>query len=251
MPYVDEDFGTIVDGWFARADAILLGRTTYEMMHPYWRQVTDPHNLVATELNGLPKYVVSTTLTDPIWEHTTVISDDVVDAVARLKDTGDGELQVHGSSGLATTLQEAGLVDEYRLLVFPVLVGDGKRLFSGAAAASGLTLVRSTVTGAGVLYPELTPTPFSVGRVGVEDGHEVEIVCTRSSTASRRVISDRGRTRRPFAGPRAGASESRGQRVGGIATHSGPRRHPSCSAGCCPATRARDRGPAPGRLRPS
>ena len=79
VPYVDEDFGAIVDGWFARADAILLGRTTYEMMHPYWRQVTDPDNLVATKLNGLTKYVVSTTLTDPVWEHTTVISSDVVD----------------------------------------------------------------------------------------------------------------------------------------------------------------------------
>ena len=139
VPYVDEDFGAIVDGWFARADAILLGRTTYDMMHPYWRQVTDPDNLVASKLNGLPKYVVSTTLTDPVWEHTTVISADVVDAVARLKASGDGELQLHGSCGLAKTLQEAGLVDEYRLLVFPVLVGAGKRLFSDAAAASGLT----------------------------------------------------------------------------------------------------------------
>ncbi len=176
VPYLDEDFGTIVDGWFARADAILLGRTTYDMMHPYWRQVTDPDNLVASKLNGLPKYVVSTTLTDPVWQHTTVISADVVDAVARLKASGAGELQLHGSCGLARTLQEAGLVDEYRLLVFPVLVGAGKRLFSDAAAPSGLTLVRSSVTGAGAVYSELTPAPFSVGTVGVEDGREVEIV---------------------------------------------------------------------------
>ena len=86
VPYADEDFGAIVNGWFARANAILLGRTTYDMMHPYWRQVTDPDNVVAAKLNGLPKYVVSTTLTDPVWEHTTVISTDVVEAVARLKD---------------------------------------------------------------------------------------------------------------------------------------------------------------------
>jgi dihydrofolate reductase len=174
VPYIDEGFGTIVDGWFARADAVLLGRTTYDMMHPYWRQVTDPDNPVASKLNGLPKYVVSTTLTNPIWEHTTVISADVVDAVRQLKESGTGELQVHGSCELIRTLQEADLVDEYRLLVAPVLVGPGKRVFSDAAAASGLTLVDSTVTAAGATYSALTPGPFSVGRVGVEDGREVE-----------------------------------------------------------------------------
>jgi dihydrofolate reductase len=173
VPFLDEEFGAIVDGWFRRADAILLGRTTYDMMHPYWRRVTDPDNLVAQKLNGLPKHVVSTTLTDPVWEHTTVIASDVVGSVARLKASGDGELQVHGSCGLARTLQEAGLVDEYRLLVFPVLVGAGKRLFSKAAPASGLTLVESSATSSGVLSSVVTPAPFAVGRVGVEDGHEV------------------------------------------------------------------------------
>jgi len=162
-----------VDGWFARAGAILLGRTTYDMMHPYWRQVTDPDNVVAAKLNGLPKYVASTTLTAPVWEHTTVISEAVVETVARLKDSGGGELQVHGSCGLARTLQEAGLVDEYRLLVFPVLVGAGKRLFSEAAAPSGLNLIESRVTSTGATYSALAPAPFAVGRVGVEDGHEV------------------------------------------------------------------------------
>jgi dihydrofolate reductase len=173
VPHIDDDFGAIVDGWFARADAILLGRTTYDMMHPYWRQVTDPDNLVATKLNGLPKYVVSTTLTDPVWENTTVISTDVVEAVAALKASGEGELQVHGSCGLAKTLQEASLVDEYRLVVFPVLVGAGKRLFSEGAAPSGLSLLESSVTSAGALYSAYTPAPFSIGRVGVEDGHEI------------------------------------------------------------------------------
>ena len=75
--------------------------------------------------------------------------------------------------GWPRRLQEAGLVDEYRLLVFPVLVGNGKRLFSDAAPASGLTLVDSSVTGAGAVYSAFTPAPFAVGRVGVEDGHEV------------------------------------------------------------------------------
>ena len=173
VPHIDEDFGTIVDSWFTRADAILLGRTTYDMMHPYWRQVTDPNDIVASKLNGLTKYVVSTTLTDPVWEHTTVISADVVEAVTRLKASGDGELQVHGSCGLVQTLQQAGLVDEYRVIVFPVLVGPGKRLFSDGAAASGLKLVDSSVTSTGATYAAYSPEPFVTGRVGVEDGHEI------------------------------------------------------------------------------
>ena len=176
VPHIDEDFGQIVDSWFARADAILLGRTTYDMMHPYWRQVTDPDNLVAAKLNGLTKYVASTTLTNPVWERTTVIGGDVAEVVARIKASGEGELQVHGSAGLIKTLQEAGLVDEYRLLVFPVLVGAGKRLFSDAAAASGLTLLESTVTGAGAVYSAFTPAPFTTGRVGIEDDFEMESV---------------------------------------------------------------------------
>jgi dihydrofolate reductase len=173
VPYLDKAFGGIVDGWFANAQAILLGRTTYDMFHPYWRQVTDPDDLVAAKLNQLPKYVVSTTLTEPVWENTSVIADDVIDAVSRLKAEGDGELQVHGSCGLIKTLQDAALIDMYRLLTFPVLVGRGKRLFSENAAASGLTLVESSVTPAGAIHAVYVPAPFSVGRVGVEDGREV------------------------------------------------------------------------------
>jgi dihydrofolate reductase len=172
VPYIDEGFGAVVDGWFDRAGAILLGRRTYDMMHPYWRAVTDPDNLVATRLNGLPKHVVSTTLSDPVWEHTSVITGDVVERVRELKASGDGELQVHGSWQLAQTLQDAGLVDVWRLLVFPVLVGRGKRLFTDTAPASGLVLVESSTTPAGVIHLVYTPTAFDTGRVGVEDGHE-------------------------------------------------------------------------------
>src|SRR4051812_42691197 len=134
VPYIDEDFGAIVDSWFAKADAILLGRTTYDMMHPYWRSVTDGDNLVATKLNGLPKYVASTTLTTPVWEHTTVISEAVVETVARLKDSGGGELQVHGSCGLARTLQEAGLGGEEPVVGVSRAGGGGQRVVWGRGA---------------------------------------------------------------------------------------------------------------------
>jgi len=176
VPHIDDAFGAVVDDWFRRADAFLLGRGTYDLMHPYWRAVTDPDNPVATSLNGLPKHVVSTTLTDPVWEHTSVIDDDVVARVRALKASGaEGELQVHGSWQLAQTLQGAGLVDEWRLLVFPVLVGRGKRLFADTAAASGLTLLESSTTPGGLVYLVYAPAAFTAGAFGIEDGHEIVV----------------------------------------------------------------------------
>jgi dihydrofolate reductase len=167
VPYFDEGFWTIVTGWFGRAAAILLGRNTYTAMHGFWSTVTDPDNVVAVKLNGLPKYVASTTLRDPEWHDTTVLPDDVVERVRRLKQQPGGELQIHGSWALARTLHRAGLIDEYRLVVFPVTVGGGKRLFGDEAApASGYTLVDSATTSTGVVYSALRPAPFEVGRVG-------------------------------------------------------------------------------------
>lgn len=173
VPHIDEDFGRIVDGWFAQVDEFLLGRTTYDMMQAFWSQITDPADRVAAALNGLPKHVVSTTLTDPTWQNTTVISTDVVDAVSALKDKPGRELQVHGSWQLARTLHDAGLVDEYRLMVFPVVLGSGKRLFAEGAATSGFTLVDSDVTSAGVIYQVLRPAEFRTGGITIEDGKEV------------------------------------------------------------------------------
>jgi len=158
VPFVDEDFGAIVDAWFARAEAILLGRTTYTMMYDYWSQITDPDNLVAAKLNGQPKYVASATLRDPGWQHTTVLSRDVIERVRELKQQPGDELQVHGSCGLAQALHQAGLVDEYRLLVAPVTIGAGKRLFAEDAPVSGYTLVESSTTGRGAVYSALRPT---------------------------------------------------------------------------------------------
>jgi dihydrofolate reductase len=105
VPYVDEDFGEIVDSWFERADAFLLGRTTYELMHAYWSQVDDPDNLTGVKLNALPKFVASDTLSDPNWHDSTLLSGDIVDEVIRLKQRSGGELQVHGSAGLAKWLR--------------------------------------------------------------------------------------------------------------------------------------------------
>lgn len=173
VPYVDDDFGQIVDGWFAEADEILLGRTTYDMMYAFWSQVTDPEDKVAGKLNTLPKHVVSTTLGEATWANSTIISGDVEAAVTSLKERSGRELQVHGSCGLVHTLHDAGLVDEYRLLVFPVVLGRGKRLFHEGAAPSGYSLAGSRVTSKGAVYQVLRPAPIHVGDITVEDGREV------------------------------------------------------------------------------
>jgi dihydrofolate reductase len=166
-PFVDEDFGQIVNGWFERVEGFLLGRTTYELFSAYWPQVDERENPVAAKLNALPKFVASSTLENPEWGETTVLSGDLVEEVRQLKDRPGGELQVHGSAQLAAALHEAGLIDEYRLLVFPVTVGHGKRLFTDSARPSGYALESSRVTSAGVVYTELRPVPFAVA------GHEV------------------------------------------------------------------------------
>ena len=120
----------MVDSWFARTDAVLLGRTTYDIFAGCWPEVTDPDNLIATTLNNTQKYVVSTTLDEAPWNNSTVISADVVEAVGELKSKPGGELQIHGSCALGRSLHDAGLIDEYRLIVFPVVVGTGKKLFA-------------------------------------------------------------------------------------------------------------------------
>ncbi len=96
--------GAIVEEWFAKAGAFLIGGTTYNIFSGFWPQVTDPDNGTATKLNGMPKCVVSNTLTDPQWARTRVLAGDAMAAVRELKATDGGELQVHGSAGLATSL---------------------------------------------------------------------------------------------------------------------------------------------------
>ncbi|WP_326563947.1 dihydrofolate reductase family protein [Micromonospora peucetia] len=167
-----------VDGWFRQADAFLLGRRTFDMMRGYWTQVTDPDNLVATALNTWPKYVVSNTLSDAdaAWGNTTVLrGGDIVEQVRRLKGQPGGELQVHGSWQLARALHDAGLVDTYRLLQFPVVVGDGKRLFADGAVPATYRITGSEVLGGGAVSLTLRQAGFDTTGAGefvVRDGRE-------------------------------------------------------------------------------
>jgi dihydrofolate reductase len=130
------------------ADALLLGRRTYEGFAAAW---PGRQGEFADKFNTMPKYVVSSTLSDPSWTNTTVLSGDAAEEVARLKDEQDLHLIVHGSGQLARALIKADLVDELRLMVFPVVLGTGMRLFGKTDDAKRLKLVRSEAVGDGVL----------------------------------------------------------------------------------------------------
>ncbi|SDR88381.1 Dihydrofolate reductase [Paraoerskovia marina] len=173
------DFGAVVDSWFTRTAALLLGRTTYQAFAGFWPQVTDPENTVAAAINAMPKHVVSTTLPEQDWTGTRVVrpaDGGAVEQVRQILDAGgpDDELQVHGSHRLARTLHDAGLVDEYRLLTFPVVLGQGKRLFDTGSAPSGFQVVETAVVDDVATYHVLRPVPLDAPReFAVEDGREV------------------------------------------------------------------------------
>ncbi|TLN18758.1 dihydrofolate reductase [bacterium] len=151
VPFFDEEDGRIISDIFSRADAFLLGRTTYDIFASYWPNITDPNDLVAGKLNALPKFVASRSQSVFGWGGSVHVRD-VVKEVPGLKNRFSGELQVHGSCGLAQTLIENDLIDEYRLLTFPVVIGTGKRLFGAGAVPTTLKLVRSSTTASGVVF---------------------------------------------------------------------------------------------------
>jgi len=157
VPYADDDMLETMAGVFTRADAFLLGRRTYEIFAAYWPKVTDPGDPIAGPLNRLPKYVASRTLDDVSWEGTTLLRGDVATQVAELKAAPGRELQLHGSGNLAQTLMKHDLVDEYRLLTYPVVLGKGKRMFSDGAKPAALDLIDRKTTGAGVSIDVFTP----------------------------------------------------------------------------------------------
>jgi dihydrofolate reductase len=129
------------------SDALLLGRVTYEGFAAAWPERTDDVGF-AEKFNSMPKYVVSTTLADPAWNNSRVVDpDNLVDEVNRIKQEGDGLLAVHGSNTLVQALMENDLVDEYRLMVFPVVLGWGKKLFSDGPPRTDLKLTSSRQVG--------------------------------------------------------------------------------------------------------
>jgi dihydrofolate reductase len=158
-PLFDNEAGTFLNQVYARADAFLFGRRTYEIFAGSWGTWDDPGDSpIWTALNAKPKYVASTTLTEPKWSDTTVLSDDLATAIADLKAKPGGELQVHGSGKLVRWLLDNQLVDEITLLVCPVVVGQGTRLFPDTGPDIALDLVESRSTPSGVTIQVYRPT---------------------------------------------------------------------------------------------
>jgi dihydrofolate reductase len=149
VPCFEDEAGRFMAEVFERAQAFLLGRTTYQLFAAHWPRVTDPANVVATRLNTLPKHVATKTLERVEWNNSRVLRD-VVGEVAKLKAAYSGELQVHGSAGLFQTLSAHDLVDEYNLLTFPIVLGTGKRLFDAGAAPVALEQLATRTTRTGV-----------------------------------------------------------------------------------------------------
>ncbi|MFD2474522.1 dihydrofolate reductase family protein [Amycolatopsis silviterrae] len=150
----DHETVAFINETYQRADAFLFGRRTYDLFASSWGSLTlqdvPGREPILRALNARPKYVASATLTDPGWSGTTVLSGDLADAITDLKAKPGGELQVHGSGALVRWLLEHGLVDEMTLLVIPVIVGQGKRLFPENGPDLALDLVESRVDTKGV-----------------------------------------------------------------------------------------------------
>jgi dihydrofolate reductase len=155
----DDEAATLLNEVYQRADAFLFGRQTYEIFAGSWGSWADPGDSpIWTALNTKPKYVASTTLTEPRWANTTVLSGDVAAAVGELKAKPGGELQVHGCGALFRWLLDNDLIDEMNLFSFPVVVGQGTRLFPDTGPDTALELVESRATPGGVTIQVYRPS---------------------------------------------------------------------------------------------
>ncbi|GGU93256.1 deaminase reductase [Actinomadura cremea] len=148
-PHADEGFGRIVGSWFERANRMLLGRRTYDIMAAHWPNVPEEEGAF---INDIAKYVATRAPMTPEWRNTEALVGDAADTVADLKARTEGVILVEGSGDLLRTLQRAELVDEYHLVTFPVVLGEGKRLFAQGTVPAGLKLTESRATDAGAVY---------------------------------------------------------------------------------------------------
>jgi dihydrofolate reductase len=159
LAFFDDVFGRAITDAFGATGGLLLGRRTYEIFAAHWpnQPADDP---LAGTMNRLPKYVVSTTLEEPLdWQNSALISSNVPDEIAKVKEQPGKEIQVIGSGELVQTLIQHDLVDEYRLMIHPIVLGNGKRLFRDGGLPARLRLVDSKPTTTGVLLLTYVPTP--------------------------------------------------------------------------------------------
>ena len=158
FPYFNEEMGQAIEEGFAAADAMLMGRVNYEEWSAYWPGQDPEENPMAAQMNSMQKYVVSTTLEGPLgWQNSTLIRGDVAEEIANLKRGEGGDIVISGSGALVRSLLRLGLLDELKLMVHPIVVGGGKRLFEEGKEQTKLELVDSKTFSTGVLYLTYRP----------------------------------------------------------------------------------------------
>ena len=158
LPYFDDEMGEVVGSAMAAADAMLIGRVNYEEWAAYWPAQSPYDNEFAPYMNGVRKYVVSTTLEEPLeWNNSILIKENVAEEITLLKQQPGKDMSISGSGTLVRSLLQDGLLDELRLMVHPIVVGRGKRLFDDGGNRKTLELVDSQTFGTGVVYLTYRP----------------------------------------------------------------------------------------------
>ncbi|WP_315833520.1 dihydrofolate reductase family protein [Bradyrhizobium prioriisuperbiae] len=164
VPYLEEGFMETVATWVGQADGFLFGRRTYVNFARDWPKMNDPNDPIGSKMNGLPKYVASNSLKEASWSPSTILSGDVGAEIAELKAKPGRELQIHGSARLAHSLLTKELIDEFRLVIAPVVLGQGRKLFIDGGAPAGFKLanVERTVGGLAIhTYEKAGPPTFA------------------------------------------------------------------------------------------
>jgi dihydrofolate reductase len=173
VPFWDDQMMQAMTEFMGKPFDMVLGRKTYEIFAAHWPYSEEPG---AAEINNATKYVASRTLDRVDWQNSTLLEGDVGEAVARLKEEDGPELQVHGSSDLIQTLQRHGLIDEFRVWIFPVVLGTGKRLFAEGASPGALKLVDTKISSTGVVMATYVPGgAVPIGSFALEEPTEAEI----------------------------------------------------------------------------
>lgn len=162
MGYIDEAGGKAIMEGLAGSGGLLLGRKTYETFAAYW-PAAPPDNPVGPTMNGLPKFVASRTLKEPLeWKNSTLLKGELAEEVLKLKEEAEGDLLVIGSGDLVQSLMRQNLVDEYQLMVHPLVLGSGAQLFREGSPTTPLRLTGTTTTGTGVVFLTYEPTGGNV-----------------------------------------------------------------------------------------
>jgi dihydrofolate reductase len=160
FPYFNDEMGDVIGAAMATSDAMLMGRVLYEEWATFWPKQDPDENPVAARMNGVRKYVVSTTLEEPLeWNNSTLIGDNVAEEILRLKEQPGKDISISGSPTLVRSLLEDDLLDELKLMIHPIVVGSGKRLFEEGSDQKALELLDSKTFSTGVLYLTYQPAP--------------------------------------------------------------------------------------------